>query len=91
MAKQIQFYLTKEQATSIVEEPGRSNKALGGVVDNDAQMVGIMLGNTKILQISFDTFCEIDGQTPDFEQFTISPDGRYLNFGKYKIEVEELL
>jgi DNA-binding XRE family transcriptional regulator len=72
--------------------PDRSDRFLGGIVDNESKTVTLWRGDLTPMVVQSSTFAATaNGIRPDFNKFSVADYGHTLRFGSYEAAADAVL
>jgi DNA-binding Xre family transcriptional regulator len=85
-------FLPKEELTAVLRSPQRRDRFLGGMVDQDAQIVTLWRGDVTPCVVPFSVFTpSASGNHPDWSRFKVTDYGNAIQFGDYKAAADAVL
>jgi hypothetical protein len=85
-------FLPPEELMAALKSPGRKDRFIGGMVDEQAQVVTLWRGDLTPLVVPFGTFAPTaNGLAPDWGRFTVTDYGHTLRFGTYEAAADAVL
>lgn len=85
-------FLSREELTAVLKSPHRRDRFLGGMVDQDAQIVTLWRGDLTSCVVPFSAFTPTaSGTLPEWNRFKVTDYGNTIQFGHYESAADAVL
>lgn len=84
-------FLPKMELAAVLKSSYRRDRFVGGMVDQDAQIVTLWRGDLTSCVVPFSVFKPASGLQPDWSRFKVMDYGNTLQFGRYESAADAVL